>query len=129
MKDIETRIKKYLVDREWDDLKPADIAKSISIESGELLEIFQWENKNLNEIKNDKKAVDRIKKELADVLIYAFDMAVLLDIDPKKIIFEKLDYVEEKYPAKLMRSRKNKTSGDSDEYWKIKREYRRKQDD
>ena len=56
-------------------------------------------------------------------------MAVLLDIDPKEIIVEKLKYIEEKYPAELMRNRKNKASGDSDEYWKIKREYRRKQDD
>jgi len=128
MKDIKNRIKKYLVERKWDDLKPADIAKSISIESGELLEIFQWENKTLKEIKRDIKTVEKIKKELADVFIfiYAFDMAVLLDVDPKKIIFKKLDYIDKKYPAELMRNRENKTSGDSDAYWEIKREYRKK---
>lgn len=126
MKDIKNRIKKYLTERKWDDLKPADIAKSISIESGELLEIFQWENKTLKEIKKDTKTVDKIKEELADVFIYAFDMAVLLDVDPKKIILKKLDYIDKKYPVELMRNRANKTSGDSDAYWEIKREYRKK---
>jgi len=51
MKDYEKYIKEYLVERDWDKLRPADIAKSICIESSELLEIFQWSNQSLDEVK------------------------------------------------------------------------------
>jgi len=114
----EKRIHKFLKDRGWDQLRPADLAKSVMIEGGELLELFQWENLSLAEI----------KKELADVLIYALDIAVLLGFDTEKIVFEKLALAEKKYPARLMK--KNATagagSGRDPLYWKIKKTYRRK---
>lgn len=129
MKKIKERIKKYLTERGWNNLKPSDIAKSVAIESGELLELFQWENKTLKEVKNDEELVKRIEKELADVFIYCLDMSVLLDIDPQKIIFDKLDHIDKKYPAEVMKNRQDKESEGSSEYWRIKREYRRNEND
>ena len=41
MKKYEKTIKKYLKERGWDNLRPSDVAKSISIEAAELLELFQ----------------------------------------------------------------------------------------
>jgi NTP pyrophosphatase (non-canonical NTP hydrolase) len=125
MKDLEKKIYKYLKDRKWDSLRPSDLAKSIAIESGELLELFQWENLSLEEVKRDKKKVEEIKGELADVLVYALDMSVLLGLDTEKIIRAKLNYVIKKYPAKLMRKNKSREPGTEDLYWKIKSEYRR----
>lgn len=128
MKKIETQIYQYLKERGWDNLAPANIAKSISIEAAELLEIFQWTNNSLEETKKDTQKMAEIKKELADVLIYAFDMAVLLEIDTQKIIEEKLEQVKKKYPAVLMRknAKAQSGSGASSEYLKIKNDYRRK---
>jgi dCTP diphosphatase len=127
MKKTEKNIKKYLSERGWDKLRPADLAKSISIEAGELLELFQWQNLSLEEVKGNKEKVEAIKKELADVLIYSFDMAVLLGIDTKKIIEDKLDHVKKKYPANIFKARsKNAEPGNEDIYWKIKKEYRKK---
>ncbi len=125
MKDLEAKIKKYLQDRGWDTLRPADLAKSIAIESGELLELFQWENLSLEEVKKNKEKVATIKNELADVFIYCIDMAVLLGIDTEKTIREKLRIIEKKYPAKLMRKNAKKAGSSEDfEYWRIKKEYR-----
>ncbi len=127
MKKYEQEIRKYLKERKWDNLRPADLAKSISIESAELLELFQWENKSLEEIKKDKEKVEAIKKELADVLLYCFDMSVLLKLDTGKIILEKLKKVKEKYPAHLFKNRdKNVDAGSEEIYWKIKKEHRMK---
>ena len=125
MKELERKILKHLRDRRWDDLRPVDIAKSIMIEGGELLELFQWENLSLEEIKRDKNKLEEIKNELADVLIYAIEMLVLLNLDTDKIIRKKLAYVAKKYPAKLMRARKGEPGTES-EYWRIKKEYRKK---
>lgn len=124
MKELEKKIYKYLKERDWHRLRPADVAKSIMIEGAELLEIFQWENLSLEEIKANKEKVEGIKKELADVLIYAIEMSVLLELDTEEIIRSKLAYVAKKYPAKLMRATREE-SGTESQYWKIKKEYRK----
>ncbi len=125
MKDLETKILKHLKDRAWDNLRPSDMAKSIMIEGAELLEIFQWENLPLEEIKKNKEKMVEIKKELADVLICALQLSVSLKLNTKKIILDKLALTAKKYPAKLMRGRKGEPGTES-EYWRIKKEYRAK---
>jgi len=122
MKDLENKVYTHLKARTWVNLRPVDLAKSIMIEGAELLEIFQWENLSLEEVKKNKQKIDEIKKELADVLIYCLEMSVLLGLDTDKIIRQKLANVAKKYPAKLMRKR-NKTAA-VDDYFRIKKEYR-----
>lgn len=125
MKDLENKIAKFLKDRQWDDLRPADLAKSIMIEGAELLELFQWENLSLADIRKDQKKKEEIAHELADVFIYALQMSVLLKFDTKKIISRKLAYASRKYPAKLMR-RRQQEPGTESRYWQIKQAHRRK---
>lgn len=123
---LEKKIYKYLKVRGWDRVRPSDLAKSIMIEGAELLEIFQWENLSLEEVRKDKEKIEEIKKELADVLIYSFEMSVLLGLDTEKIIRSKLAHAVKKYPAKLMKSNKTHEMGTQSEYLRIKREYREK---
>lgn len=92
MKDLEERILNHLQERGWDHLRPSDLAKSIMIEGAELLELFQWENRELEEVMEDTQKIENIKKELADVLIYALEMSVLLRLDTADIIYKKLDH-------------------------------------
>lgn len=101
MKKLESEVLKYLKERNWDSLRPSDIAKSISIESAELLELFQWSSLDIDETLKDKKLMGLIRLELADVFIYSLDMAVLLGLDTEKIVREKLDLVRKKYPARV----------------------------
>lgn len=127
MKKYEKHIKKYLQERDWDNLRPADLAKSISIEAAELLEIFQWTNQSLDEVKKDKEKLEKIKHELADVLTYCFDMSVLLGFDTGKILLDKVEKVKKKYPAYLFKKRNKNVDPDSEDiYWKIKKEHRMK---
>ncbi len=127
MKKYEQIIKKYLKERHWDNLRPGDIAKSISIESAELLEIFQWTNQSIDEVKKDKEKIEQIKNELADVLTYCFEMSVLLGLDTEKLWMDKLKKVKKKYPAHLFKNRdKNVDAGSEEIYWKIKKEHRMK---
>lgn len=126
MKSIESEIKQFLFERGWDKLRPSDLAKSISIEAAELLEIFQWVSMDITETKNDSKKIEEVKKELADIMIYAIEMAALLDLDIEEIIREKLEKVREKYPAELMKknAQQKSGSGTDPEYWKIKHSHR-----
>lgn len=127
MKNIETEIYDYLVERGWDKLCPSDLAKSISIEAAELLEIFQWTSVDIQEAKQNSEMMEKIKEELADVFIYSFEMATLLGIDSESIIKKKLEKVRKKYPAELMRknAKDGSGSGADPKYWKIKHSARR----
>lgn len=128
MKNVESKIYQYLAERGWHKLRPSDLAKSICIEAAELLEIFQWTNLSLEETKQDTQKMEQIKKELADVFIYALDMSVLLDLDAEEVILEKLEQVKKKYPAKLMCKNAQEGSGSGNDlvYLKIKQRHRRK---
>ncbi len=118
MENLKEKIRKYIQARGWTVLEnPGSIAKSISIESAELLEIFQWKDLSPGEIKKDKEVFQNLKDELADVLIYATEMAISLDLDIEKVINQKLTKNSKKYPAKLVR-------GKQDVYLKIKKEMR-----
>lgn len=124
MKNLEKIIKKYLKERGWNNLRPADLAKSIVIESAELLEHFQWEGLELEDVKNKSKdQKEEIASEIADVMIYCIELSVLLDLDTEKIIVDKLNKIKAKYPAKLMK--KMQDSGSTDEYWNIKKNHRK----
>ncbi len=123
MKNLEEKIYKYLKERNWDKSMPVDLAKSIMIEGAELLELFQWDNLSLEEVKNNKEKMVEIKKELADVLIYSIMLSTTLGINTEKVILNKLSQAKKKYPAKMMR---DATRGGGDTvYWKIKKEHRK----
>ena len=126
MKELEQTIYRYLKARGWDKLRPADLSKSIMIEGAELLELFQWDNLPLEEVKKNKEKLEEIKKELADVLIYSLEMSVLLGFDTEKIIRAKLARAVKKYPAKAMKQRGGAEAGTESGYWKIKKEHRNK---
>lgn len=125
MKELERKILKHLQDRGWDKLRPGDLAKSVMIEGAELLELFQWENLSLEEVRKNKGKLEDIRSELADVLIYAIEMSVLLGMDTERIIRSKLAKVQKKYPAKLMRQQKGEPGTES-AYWEIKKAARAK---
>lgn len=72
-----------------------DLALSITLESSELLEIFQWK-----EAEEGVSEIDAIKDELADVLIYSHMLAANLDLDIDYLVDRKLRRNTEKYPAK-----------------------------
>ncbi len=86
------RIRKFTYDRNWAQFhSPANLAKSIMIEAGELLECFQWSDENYN--------IEHVKEELADVLIYCHDMLDKLGLDADEIVNSKMDKNEAKYPV------------------------------
>ena len=90
-KQVMEAIKKFTKDRNWEQFHSgANLAKSISIEAAELLEVFQWSD--------DEESIDKVKEELADVLIYCIDMAMHYDLDIDKIIMDKIKVNEKKYP-------------------------------
>ena len=100
MKEITDRIIKFRDDRDWKQFQSLEnLAKSISIESAELLENFQWDN---------NYDIEHVKEELADVLIYSYLMAITMDVDIKEIMLKKIEKNEEKYPVEKSKGKSTK---------------------
>lgn len=74
---------------------PKDLAISICLEAGELLENFQW----IPATEAIAKRRTEISEELADVLIYSLTLMVELGLDFESIIREKIAKNALKYPA------------------------------
>lgn len=91
MKELQEKIEKFNEERDWDQFhSPENLAKSICIEAGELLECFQW---------NNEYNLDEVKEELADVLNYCIQMANKLGIDSEQIVLDKIEKNAKKYPV------------------------------
>lgn len=96
MSDLQ-ELQKHIVDfnreRDWDQFHDGkNLAIALSVEASELLESFLW--KKAGDVNEDK-----IKEELADVIIYCIQMADKYNLDIKKIVMEKLKRNAEKYPV------------------------------
>ena len=92
LQELSIKIDEFNKERDWDKFNsPANLAKSISIESGELLECFQWNDNDFS--------VDEVKSELADVFSYCIQMAKVLDLDIRDIVLDKLSESAKKYPV------------------------------
>ncbi|MAM53254.1 nucleotide pyrophosphohydrolase [uncultured Microbacterium sp.] len=90
----------FVRERDWDQFHtPANLAKSISIEAGELLECFQW---------GDEGDDARVREELADVMTYCMLLAMRLGVELDEIVVEKLAVTAEKYPVERAKGRSAK---------------------
>ena len=104
MNEVKEQIKQFNEERDWDQFhSPENLAKSISIEAGELLECFQWNN-------NFDK--DEVCEELADVVNYCILLADKLEVELEDIILAKLEKTKKKYPV-------DKAKGKSTKYDKL----------
>jgi NTP pyrophosphatase (non-canonical NTP hydrolase) len=89
--EVKKAVIKFTEDRNWDQFHtPENLAKSISIEAGELLECFQWS------LDYDKEAA---KEELADVMNYCIQLADKMGISIEDAILEKMEKNAKKYPV------------------------------
>lgn len=93
-------LRAFVAERDWAQFHTrANLAKSIAIEAGELLECFQW---------NDESDVERVESELADVLTYAYLLADKLGRHPDEVVATKLQETRSKYPVEKARGRSTK---------------------
>lgn len=101
IKDLKLMIREFVQKRDWQKFHtPRNLAESISIESAELLEIFQWFLKeDSSKIKQDPTRQERIRDELADILIYSLSLSNVMEIDITETIKGKLTKNENRYPV------------------------------
>ncbi len=95
----------FVEERNWRQFhNPKDLAISLSLEASELLELFQWNTSEEAVEKNREK----MKDELADVIVYAVDFASVMGFDLNEIINEKMEKNRAKYPVEKAKDSKKK---------------------
>ena len=103
MNDIEELTKLVLKlrdERDWKQFHhPKDLAISLTLEAGELLEHFLWKNDTEVE-KYTKLNNEIIGEELADVLYHILVLSHDLNIDIRKALKKKIKKIDAKYPIK-----------------------------
>ena len=105
MEDIIEKLRQFRNERNWSQFHtPENLAKSIVLESAELLENFQWGTQHADE--------QNIKEELADIVAYALLMCDHYGFDLRTILEEKIKKNNEKYPV-------NKAYGNAKKYTKL----------
>ena len=92
IQDLQRRIIEFRDARNWAQFhNPKDIALCLSVEAGELLELFLWK-------KPEEADPTRIQEELADVYYSVLLLAKQYEIDLASALTDKLAKNSEKYP-------------------------------
>ncbi len=100
-KELLEALRQFVAERDWQQFHtPENLAKSISIEAAELLELFQW---------SEPSDLSEVRDELADVITYCLLLADKYDLDVEGIVLEKLSKSKTKYPVE-------KSFGSSEKY-------------
>lgn len=99
--------------RDWEQFhRPKDLALSVAIEAGELLELFQWKQEDgIAAALHDPAWRQHLGEEVADVLIYLLLLCHQTGLDPLEAAFAKLARNAERYPVERARGRSDKAEG------------------
>lgn len=107
---VEKLISHFSTERDWDQFHSIkNLAMALSVESSELLEIFQWmSEENSNLISTDPTKMKEVQNEVADILIYLIKISSKLNIDLEQAVVEKMSANELKYPVGLAKGNSKK---------------------
>lgn len=103
-------VRAFVRERDWEQFHtPKNLAMALTGEAAELMELFQWLTPEQSAaVMSEPKTAEKVRDELADVLVYCLRIADVLNIDPAAAIFAKLAKNAAKYPVELARGKATK---------------------
>jgi NTP pyrophosphatase (non-canonical NTP hydrolase) len=100
---ITARVRAFAEARDWRRYhSPRNLAMALSVEAGELLELFLWSADEGPQPLNPERA-PKVADEAADVLICLVNLCDRAGIDLADAVASKLDRAEKKYPAERVK--------------------------
>jgi NTP pyrophosphatase (non-canonical NTP hydrolase) len=94
-------VRRFVDERNWRQFhNPKNLAMSLAIETGELMEHFQWLSLEASAaVQHDDVARSAVEEELADCFAYILALANTMEIDLSRSLRAKMIKNAEKYPA------------------------------
>lgn len=103
--DLQRKLDEFIEKRSWQKYhRPKNLSMSVAIEAAELMEHFQWCDKDPQDFSQQEK--NEIGEEMVDVLHYLLRLASVLDIDLYKASLKKIAKNEERFPVEQAKSMK-----------------------
>lgn len=104
------KITEFSTQRDWDQFHSIkNLTMALSVESSELVEIYQWISEEESNDKTNTKLITKTQDEVADIFIYLLKIADKLDINLEHAVYAKLEQNALKYPLE-------KSKGNSKKY-------------
>jgi NTP pyrophosphatase (non-canonical NTP hydrolase) len=100
LRQLQQRLADFAAARDWERYHtPKNLAAALSVEAGELVEIFQWLTPEQSAaVMSDERDAARVADEVADVLAYLLQFCGVVGIDPLTALDQKIDRNERRFP-------------------------------
>ncbi len=99
MKKLQTRLAQFVSERNWEQFhSPKNLAMALSVETAELVEIFQW-MEGAESMNVDAATRKHIEEEVGDVMVYLTMLASKFNINPVAAAHKKIMLNAKKYPV------------------------------
>jgi NTP pyrophosphatase (non-canonical NTP hydrolase) len=101
LEELKEELRRFAAERDWERFHtPKNLAISLAVEVGELLEHVQWgSDEDIAGFALSPEGRTALAEELADVLIYLVRLADVLDVDLAAAAVAKIAANAERYPA------------------------------
>jgi NTP pyrophosphatase (non-canonical NTP hydrolase) len=98
---LQRRLAEFAAARDWGQYHtPKNLAAALSVEAGELVEIFQWLTPEESaRVMSRPESAHRVEDEVADVLSYLLQFCEVLGIDALRALAAKIERNEKRFPT------------------------------
>lgn len=98
---LQRRLAEFAAARDWGQYHtPKNLAAALSVEAGELVEIFQWLTpEESDRVMARPESAHRVEDEVADVLAYLLQFCEVLGIDALAALAAKIERNEKRFPS------------------------------
>lgn len=105
--DLKAQVAAFVRERDWEQFhSPKNLSMSIAIEAAELMEHFQWLTlEESRAVGSEPTKMDRIREEVADIVLYLLNFCTQLSIDLSACVTDKIEKNADKYPIELVKGR------------------------
>ena len=108
LEELRNKLRVFAAERDWDQFhSPKNLAAALAVEASELLEHFQWLTEEQSR-QLPPYALDAVKAEVADVLLYMIRISDKLGIDLIAAANAKMILNAVKYPVEKARGTSKK---------------------
>lgn len=99
--ELQQRLTDFAAARGWEPFHtPKNLAAALSVEAGELLEIFQWLTpEQAATVMADPESAHRVRDEVADVLAYLLQFCTAVGVNPATALEAKIERNEIRFPV------------------------------
>ncbi|MBB1252783.1 nucleotide pyrophosphohydrolase [Streptomyces alkaliterrae] len=110
---LQKRLADFAAARDWGPYHtPKNLVAALSVEAGELVEIFQWLTPEQSmRVMDEPDQAHRVEDEIADVLAYLLQLCEVLGVDPLTALAAKIDRNELRFPAPDRRAASDRRHG------------------